>query len=75
MLKHGEEVTFSFAVSLGQLLELGSMDNLNDYMDDQFVEQFDDDDATLVDLKYRPVGVDNMDDIMIEVTGTVERMS
>ena len=69
--KHGELLTFAFTVDLGHLINMGNIDTMNEYMDDQFEEQFGMNSMNLVDLSYTPVGTDR-DGIIIEVTGTVE---
>lgn len=69
--KHGEQLSFSFTVSLNDLIDCGGMEDMNEIMDEQFSEQFTNK-ATLTDIHYRAIGTTGTDDIMIEATGIVE---
>ena len=71
--KHGDELTFSFAVDLDTLIELNGMEEMNNLMDEEFDKQFEVP-ANLTDIAYRPVGTDDNDNIIIEATGIVEYM-
>jgi hypothetical protein len=67
----GKEFTHLMTVDLDALLGVGGMEGLNDMMDDDFHDTYGFK-LILTDISYKPVGVDNDNHIVLEVSGLVE---
>ena len=67
----GKEFTYVMATDLDGLLATGGMEGLNDMMDNDFHDTYGFE-LILTDISYKPIGVDNDNNILLEVSGQVE---
>lgn len=66
----GEEFTYVMIVDLDDLIDCGGINGLNELMDQDFIDVYGQD-MILEDVSYKPVCVDNENNIQIEVCGLV----
>jgi hypothetical protein len=81
--KHGQEVKFKMEMDLGDVIDLGGIDGMNDFADEKWRAMPGTDDFMLTDIGYNVVSSKPMKvsgpshiggDLTIEVTAVLEEM-